>query len=53
MTIEDSCTSLGFWSTTVLAHVELDKRDSIPPEDRNDWWMLSRKYARDPDRNKG
>ena len=53
MITEYSCTLLGFWSTTVLAHVELYKRDSIPPEDRNDWWMLSRKHTRDPDRNKG
>lgn len=44
---------LGFWSTTVLALVELYKRDSMPPEERNDWWMLSRKHTRDPDRNKG
>ena len=30
----------GFWSTTVLALVEFYKRDSMPPEERNDWWLL-------------
>lgn len=53
MNIEYPCTLLGLGSTTVLTLRELYKRDDMPPEERNDWWMLSRKHPRDPDRNKG
>lgn len=49
MFIEYPCILLGFWST----FLRLVGEDNPPSKKRNDYWVLSRKYTRDLDRNKG